>query len=202
MLQAVDAFDGKSAGGADFVYLKCGMGVALQDEFGGTFDGLGHHLHAVLGIDAQLDAHLHDCLDVLQGIGNAARGHGRGSSKLFFGQQHGQSHFVEDVEHQLLLFGTGVGTGNECHALHLADGGVGYQAEDGHLRTSKQVPDFAQTDAGGDGDEHLLFVQLDSAEHVVYQPGFDGQQHDVGLAGSLAVVAGGADVGIVGLQGF
>ena len=40
---------------------------------------------------------------------------------------------VEDVEQKLFLFLAGVTACNERHAFHLADGGVGDEAEHGHL---------------------------------------------------------------------
>ena len=191
MFQLVDTLDCNSAGSAYLVNLYGGMRIVVQNQFGGAFYRLGYHAHAVLGVNAQFYSGLHGCLDILQYISDAAGSHGGGCRYLIFGNQHGKSHLVEDVEQKLFLFLAGVTACNERHAFHLADGGVGDEAEHGHLL----VCHFFKTDAGSYGDKYLLAFELEFAYHRFYQPRFDGEYDELGAGNGFLIVACGLQSG-------
>ena len=155
MFQLVDSLDGNSSGGTHLVNLNTGVRVVVQNQLGCPFHGLCHHAHAVFGIDTHFNAGLHGCLDILKHVGDAAGSHGSGCRNLFFGNEHGESHLVENVQHQLLLLLGGIAAGDECHAFHLADGGIGNKTEHGHFFVCYIVCQLFKRNAGCNGYKNL-----------------------------------------------
>ena len=71
------------------------------------------------------------------------------------GNEHGESHLVENVQHQLLLLLGGIAAGDECHAFHLADGGIGNKTEHGHFFVCYIVCQLFKRNAGCNGYKNL-----------------------------------------------
>ena len=200
MFQLVDAPDGDAAGGAYFINFYAGVRVVVQYQLGCSFHGLRHHAHAVLGVDAHFDAGLHGCLDVLQYVCDAAGSHGSGGGEFFFGDEQGKAHLVEDVQHQLFLLRGGVAAGDERHALHFADGGVGDDAEHGHFLVGHVLCQFFEGDAGGNGDKYLFAFQLQLAQHGLDEPGLHGEYDEFGAGDGFLIVVSGLQGGEFGFQ--
>ena len=116
---------------------------------------------------------------ILQYISDTAGSHGGGCRYLIFGNQHGKSHLVEDVEQKLFLFLAGV-TACRRHAFHLADGGVGDEAEHGHPCLPRSVPVLRKGCRQLRRQSICLFFQQEFAYHRFYQPRFDGEYDELG----------------------
>ena len=97
------------------------------------------------------------------------------------------------------MFLAGVTACNERHAFHLADGGVGDEAEHGHLLVCHVVCQFFERDAGSYGDKYLLAFQLEFAYHRFYQPRFDGEYDELGAGNGFLIVACGLQSGELSL---
>ena len=175
----------------------------LQNQFGGSLQRLGYHLHAVFGVDAQFNAGLHGGLDVLQGVCYATRGHGCASRHLGFGEEHGEPQRFKQIFHQLLLFGSGSLAGDEIDALAQADGGVGYQTEEGFIKGTSHLLQLFQCDACSHGEDNLpLFRPGYLSAHLLHEPGLHGQDDQVGMVSSFAVVCGDLECRITLLKGL
>ena len=75
---------------------------------------------------------------------------GLASCEFFFRDKHGESHLVEDIQHQLFLFFGSIAAGNQSHTFHFADGSIGNDAEHGHFRFRYVVSQFFEVDACGE----------------------------------------------------
>ena len=165
------------------------MRIVVQYQFGGAFYRLGYHAHSILGVNAHLYSGLHGGLDIFQYVSNAAGSHGGGGRYFLLGNQHGKSHLVEDVEQQLFLFFACIPAGDKRHALHLADSGVGDEAEHSHFLICHIVRQLLERYAGRHGDKYLFAFQFEFAHYGLHQPRFNGEYDKLGSGHGFLVVA-------------
>ena len=188
MFQLINAFDGDTARGTYFVYFYTGVCVIVQYQFGCSFYGLGHHPHGILGVNSHFYAGLHGSLNIFQYIGNAAGSHGSASCEFFFRDKHGESHLVEDIQHQLLLFFGSIAAGNQSHTFHFADGSIGNDAEHGHFRFRYVVSQFFEVDACGDRNNDLLAFQFQFTQYAFDKPRFHSKYDKFGTDDGFLIV--------------
>jgi len=190
MFQFIDTFDGNTAGGTYFIDFYAGMRIIIQYQFGCSLYRLSHHSHCIFGINPHFYTGLHGSLDVFQHISDSAGSHGSAGCEFFFGDQHGKSHLIENIQHQLFLFFGRITTGNQCHTFHLADGGVRNNAEHGHFRFGYVVSQLFKVDACSNRNDNLFTLQFQLAQHTFDKPRFHSEYDEFGADDGFLIVMG------------